>query len=140
MDPTVITEIADYFKDELNYRIPPMTPFVGDNFNVTRAGIHADGLMKDAEIYNIFDTDAILNRPAEVAISNTSGLAGVAYWSNKHYRLKGDKAVTKHDGIVIRAKAEIDKLYEDGRTTLLSDEELFDIIEAVAPGAGGDLK
>ena len=140
MDPTVITEIADYFKDELNYRIPPMTPFVGDNFNVTRAGIHADGLMKDAEIYNIFDTDAILNRPAEVAISNTSGLAGVAYWINKHYRLKGDKAVTKHDGIVIRAKAEIDKLYEDGRTTLLSDEELFDIIEAVAPGAGGDLK
>jgi len=138
MDPTVITEIANYFTDELNYRIPPMTPFVGDNFNVTRAGIHADGLMKDAEIYNIFDTDKILNRPAEVAISNTSGLAGIAYWINKHYRLKGDSEVTKQDGIVIRAKEAIDKLYADGRTTLLSDEELFDIIDSVAPGAGGD--
>ena len=30
-----------------------MTPFVGRNFNVTRAGIHADGLLKDEEIYNI---------------------------------------------------------------------------------------
>ena len=140
MDTTVVTEIADYFREELNYRIPPMTPFVGDNFNVTRAGIHADGLMKDAEIYNIFDTDKILNRPAEVAISNTSGLAGIAYWINKHYRLKDDKAVTKQDGIVIRAKEAIDRLYADGRLTLLSDEELYAIIDSVAPGAGGDGK
>ena len=48
MDPTVITEIAEYFKNELHYDIPSMTPFVGSNFNVTRAGIHADGMMKDA--------------------------------------------------------------------------------------------
>jgi isopropylmalate/homocitrate/citramalate synthase len=56
MDPTAITDIANYFRDEMGYRIPEMTPFVGRNFNVTRAGIHADGLMKDEEIYNIFDT------------------------------------------------------------------------------------
>ena len=47
MDPTVITEIADYFKNEIGYNIPPMTPFVGSAFNVTRAGVHADGLMKE---------------------------------------------------------------------------------------------
>ena len=35
---------------------PSTAPFVGRNFNVTRAGIHADGLLKDEEIYNIFDT------------------------------------------------------------------------------------
>ena len=45
-----------------------VTPFVGRHFNVTRAGIHADGLLKDEEIYNIFDTAAILNRPATVAV------------------------------------------------------------------------
>jgi len=56
MNVAVISEIADYFKKEIGYEIPPMTPFVGDNFNATRAGIHADGLMKDEEIYNIFDT------------------------------------------------------------------------------------
>ena len=47
MDTTVITEIADYFKNEIGYNIPPMTPFVGSAFNVTRAGVHADGLMKE---------------------------------------------------------------------------------------------
>jgi isopropylmalate/homocitrate/citramalate synthase len=114
-----------------------MTPFVGDNFNVTRAGIHADGLMKDAEIYNIFDTESILNRPAEVAISNTSGLAGIAYWINKHYNLAGDKEVKKSDELVVRVKAEIDKLYADGRTTLMGDAELMSIIDSVAPSAEG---
>ena len=135
MDPTVITEFADYFTHELGYEIPPMTPFVGANFNVTRAGVHADGMMKDAEIYNIFDTDKILNRPAEVAISNTSGLAGIAYWINKHYNLPEYRQVTKKDEIVIKTKEAIDKLYEDGRTTLMGDEELFSIIESVAPMA-----
>ncbi len=133
MDPTAITEIAEYFKRELGYDIPPMTPFVGDNFNVTRAGIHADGLMKDTEIYNIFNTELILNRPSEVAISNTSGLAGVAYWINKHFEIPEDKKVTKHDDVVINTKAEIDAAYADGRTTLMGDEELFSIIERVAP-------
>ncbi len=134
MDPTVITEIAEYFKGELGYDIPPMTPFVGGNFNVTRAGVHADGLMKDAEIYNVFDTQTILNRPAEVAISNTSGLAGIAYWINMHYNLPEFRRVTKQDEIVVRVKEEIDKLYEDGRTTLVSEDELVAIIERYSGG------
>ena len=41
MDTTVITELAEYFKKEIGYVIPSRTPFVGANFNVTRAGIHA---------------------------------------------------------------------------------------------------
>ena len=136
MDPTVITEIAEYFKNQLGYKIPPMTPFVGDNFNVTRAGIHADGLMKDSEIYNIFDTEAILNRPAEVAISNTSGLAGIAYWINKHYNLPSFRAVTKQDEIVIKVKEHVDRLYDDGRTTLLGEEEMIAIIDSISPSLG----
>lgn len=56
MDLEVISEIADYFEDVMGYCIPPQTPFVGKNFNVTKAGIHADGMLKDQEIYNIFDT------------------------------------------------------------------------------------
>ena len=131
MDTTVITEIAEYFERELNYTIPPMTPFVGSAFNLTRAGIHADGIMKDTEIYNIFDTEQILNRKAEVAISNTSGAAGVAYWINKHLGLSGDDAVTKHSPVVVRVKEEIDRLYEDGRTTLMGNDELMEIIDRV---------
>ena len=80
MDPTVITEIAEYFKEEIGYTAPPMTPFVGQSFNVTRAGIHADGLMKDQEIYNIFDTESLLGKKPSVMIGKASGLAGIAYW------------------------------------------------------------
>ncbi|MBQ8428697.1 MAG: 2-isopropylmalate synthase [Clostridia bacterium] len=124
MDTTAITDIGEYFKKELKYDIPPMTPFVGSAFNLTRAGVHADGMMKDTEIYNIFDTEKILNRPAEVSISNTSGLAGIAYWINKHFRLSEDRMVTKQDWIVKTMKEEIDKLYADGRTTVMGEEEL----------------
>ena len=124
MDTTAITDIAEYFKKELGYDIPPMTPFVGSAFNLTRAGVHADGMMKDAEIYNIFDTEKILNRPAEVSISNTSGLAGIAYWINKHFKLSPEKQVGKQDWVVQAMKEKIDELYEDGRTTVMGEEEL----------------
>ena len=124
MNPTVITEIADYIAHETHYDIPPMTPFVGNNFNLTRAGIHADGLMKDPEIYNIFDTETILNRPPMVAISNTSGLAGIAVWINQHYRLKGKDAIDKsHEGVAA-IKEEIDREFDEGRITVISEAEM----------------
>ena len=124
MDPTAITEIAEYFEKELHYDIPPMTPFVGSAFNLTRAGVHADGMMKDVEIYNIFDTEKILNRPASVSISNTSGLAGIAYWLNKHFKLPPDRQVSKQDWLVVTMKEAIDALYADGRTTVMGEDEL----------------
>ena len=106
MQPQVITEIADYFENEIGYEIPHNQPFVGRDFNVTRAGIHADGLLKDEEIYNIFDTDALLNRPVGVAISNTSGTAGIAHWINAYYRLKANHIIEKsHPGIAKIAAA-----------------------------------
>ena len=124
MDPTVITKIAEYFADEIGYSIPPMTPFVGRKFNETRAGIHADGLLKDEEIYNIFNTEKLLDRPATVAISKNSGLAGIAYWINQNYRLKGVNQMDKHSPLVIALKAWVDAQYEDGRTASMSTEEL----------------
>ena len=134
MNTTAITEIAEYFKNEMGYNIPPMTPFVGKNFNVTRAGIHADGLLKDEEIYNIFNTKKILNRPASVSISKTSGLAGIAYWINTNYRLSGDKAIDKKHPLVIALKDWVDKEYEDGRQTALSDIELENKITELSGG------
>lgn len=134
MDTTVITEIAEYFKKEMGYKIPPMTPFVGKNFNVTRAGIHADGLLKDEEIYNIFNTEKILNRPVSVMISKTSGLAGIAYWINQNYNLTGENAVDKRSEIVQQMKQWIDKEYEEGRQTTLSDSELDEKILELSGG------
>ncbi|MBR6810305.1 MAG: 2-isopropylmalate synthase [Clostridia bacterium] len=135
MDPTVITEIARYFQEEMGYNIPPMTPFVGSAFNMTRAGIHADGLLKDEEIYNIFDTNKLLNRPVSVMISNTSGLAGIAYWINQHYNLKDDRQVSKKDQLVLDLKVWIDELYAAGRTTSLSAKELEKKIKELTGGS-----
>ena len=124
MDTTVITELAEYYEKELNYHIPDRTPFVGKNFNVTRAGIHADGLLKNEEIYNIFDTEKFLNRPALVSVSNTSGLAGIAHWINSYYRLSKDRWVDKNSELVKMIKEWVDKQYEEGRVTVLTDNEL----------------
>lgn len=124
MDPTVITEIADYFRNEIGYDIPEMTPFVGRNFNTTRAGIHADGLLKDEEIYNIFNTKKLLNRPAGVAVSKTSGLAGIAYWINENYGLEGVDALDKRDPLVAELKEWVDGEYAGGRVSALSNHEL----------------
>ena len=134
MDTTVITEIADYFQNEIGYDIPPMTPFVGRNFNVTRAGIHADGLLKDEEIYTIFDTKKILNRPAAVQISKTSGLAGIAYWVNQNYTMADGSPVDKRDPLIVAMKDWIDQEYEDARQTAMTDKELHEMVERLAPG------
>ncbi len=124
MDTTVITEIAEYYEKELGYVIPPMTPFVGKNFNVTRAGIHADGLLKNEEIYNIFDTEKLLRRPVRIAISNTSGTSGIAHWINSYFHLTGEAAVSKKDRVVDIVYNWVNEQYNDGRVTVITDSEL----------------
>ena len=139
MDTTIITELSEYFQKEIGYEMPPRTPFVGQNFNVTRAGIHADGLLKNEEIYNIFDTEKILNRPVLVAVSNTSGLAGIAHWINTYFRLPEVKKVDKNCDLVKEVKAWVDKEYETGRVTVITDEELLKVINETSEKLGVEL-
>jgi len=128
MDTRAITEIAEYIREETGYDIPPMTPFVGENFNVTRAGIHADGMMKNQEIYNIFDTEKVLNRPAKVSITNTSGLAGIGFWVND-YMIKNDlPKVDKSNPGIQKIYEWVQSEYDGGRVTMISDEEMINQI------------
>ena len=136
MDTTVITELADYYEKEIGYRVPSRTPFVGKNFNVTRAGIHADGLLKNEEIYNIFDTEKFLNRAPLVAVSNTSGLAGIAHWINSYFHLPEEKQVDKNTELVAMVKSWVDEQYEGGRVTVLTDEELLEVIDEACDQLG----
>jgi isopropylmalate/homocitrate/citramalate synthase len=124
MDFTAITDIANYFEKEIGYVVPPRTPFVGRSFNSTRAGIHADGMLKDEEIYNIFDTKKLLNRPMHVSINNTSGLAGIAYWINEFYELPKEERIEKSHPVVAKIKEMIDKEYDNGRMSVMGDDEL----------------
>ncbi len=116
----VITEIADYFRNEIGFDVPTNYPLVGKDFNTTRAGIHVDGLLKNEEVYNCFDTGVLLNRPIKVAITDKSGAAGLKHWIDDHYGTD----VTKDDPRLLAVKKMVEQAYEGGRTTAISDEEM----------------
>ncbi len=133
IDTTIITELKNYFEREINYHTPPNFPFVGSEFNITRAGIHADGLTKNEEIYNVFDTTTLLNRPPGVAINDKSGAAGIAHWINSYFGFKGDSVIEKHHPSIIKIYTYIKNLYEQGRITSLSSEEMEKLVRKYFP-------
>jgi citrate (Re)-synthase len=124
VDTTAITRAATYFRDQLGTPLPANYPFAGAGFNVTSAGIHADGLLKNEEIYNIFDTARILDRPLGITINDRSGLAGIAYWVNTTLGLRGDHQVHKDDPRVQAMHREVERQYANGRTTGFSPDEM----------------
>jgi len=132
-DTEAITEIADYFSTELEYRIPDNYPFVGRDFNATSAGIHVDGLIKNEEIYNIFDTTRILGRPVPIIITDKSGRAGVAYWINQSLQLKGNDAIDKRHPAVGKVYDRINETYEKGRNTSFSNKEMKTLVKRYMP-------
>ena len=67
-----------------------------------------------------------------VAISNTSGLAGIAHWINTYFKLKGDAQIQKTHPMVADIKQWVDAEYESGRITVLTDDEILDAIDAAA--------
>ncbi len=126
IDTAAITEMAEYFRQEMGFSIPSNYPFVGSEFNSTAAGIHADGMMKNEEIYNIFDTTKILKRPMGVIITDKSGVAGIAHWVNSHLGLDADRKIDKrHPGLAKMNKWVLEQ-YEQGRTTSMSHDELLE--------------
>ena len=133
IDTTVITEIGEYFKKDLKEPIPANYPFVGDDFNVTRAGIHADGGIKNERIYNIFDTKKLLNRPMAVSITDKSGTAGIAYWINSFFELEAKRKVNKNDSGVKKIYELVDKEYEGKRTTSISNQEMIAFTKQCLP-------
>ena len=133
MDLTAITDMARYFEKEVNHRIPPFQPLVGRDFNVTSAGIHADGLMKNEEIYNIFDTSIILGRPPAISISDKSGVAGVVHWLNSRLGFSGEAALDKRHPGVIKMNKAIAREYANGRSTNMSSRELENLARHFLP-------
>jgi len=133
MNTRVITEIADYYRKYLGYDVPANMPLVGADFNATRAGIHADGMLKDEEIYNIFDTDELLGRPIKVLIGQTSGAAGLVHWMRTHFGLPKEKDISKRDPRLEPILAWIQQEYDNARQTSISDEELEAAVARISP-------
>jgi isopropylmalate/homocitrate/citramalate synthase len=133
VDTTMITEIRNYFERAVGVHIPSNMPFVGANFNATSAGIHADGILKNEEIYNIFNTAKILNRPISISVSDKSGLAGIAQWINSHFALTGKDRIEKTHPGVAKFNRWVTKQYEEGRTTAISDPEMEKVSRKYLP-------
>ncbi|MCE5324616.1 histone-lysine N-methyltransferase [bacterium] len=125
IDTRVITEIAEFFRNEVDVDIPSGYPFIGSHFNVTSAGIHADGMLKNEEIYNIFDTDKILSRPARVNVTDKSGVAGIAHWVNSYLGLKPEMALDKRHPGLLAIQDWVKEQYAAGRVTSISDDEML---------------
>ncbi len=115
-----ITELAHYAHKELGFNLPANYPLVGRDFNVTRAGIHADGLLKNEEIYNCFDTLKLLRRAVGVAITDKTGAAGIKHWIEERYVID----IPKHDPRVVAIKNKIDEEYTADRMSAISDDEM----------------
>ncbi len=130
----MISAIARYFETDLDYRIPDNYPLTGRDFNATSAGIHVDGLAKNEEIYNIFDTSAILGRDVPIIITDKSGRAGVAYWINQHLGLELEKRISKTHPAVGMIYNRILTAYEQGRNTSFSNKEMLALAKRYLPG------
>ena len=127
LDTTVITEIAEYMKQNMGIKVPENQPLVGKDFNVTKAGIHADGITKNEEIYNIFDTKKVLNRPLSVGITDKSGTSGIAYWINSNLKVPENEKIQKNNDGILKIRDLIEKEYNEGRVVAISDEEMADM-------------
>ncbi|MCX5844423.1 MAG: histone-lysine N-methyltransferase, partial [Deltaproteobacteria bacterium] len=133
IDTTAITDVAQYFESEIGVKIPVNYPFVGAEFNITKAGIHADGLIKNEEIYNIFDTTKILRRPIVTMITDKSGKAGIAHWINTRLSAKGNAVIDKTHPGVSKINKWVMEQYESGRITGISHEELERMVRKFLP-------
>jgi isopropylmalate/homocitrate/citramalate synthase len=99
---------------------------------MTRAGIHADGLRHDERVYSIFDTTGILGRPAQIAITDRSGVDGIALWVNRYFALEGEERISKTRVVKI-ARWVSDQYNVHGRTTAIANEELVEQVRIHFP-------
>jgi len=131
IDTRIITEIAHYYRS-IGTRISVRYPFLGDNFHKTRAGIHADGLARDERIYNIFDTEKLLDRPPEVVLTDKSGVDGTHLWVNGFLGLHGTDRIKKTK--MIKIIKWVSEQYEvENRTTAISDREMIEHVKQHLP-------
>jgi citrate (Re)-synthase len=133
IDTRAITRAATYFRDVLGTPLPANYPFAGAGFNVTSAGVHADGLLKNEEIYNIFDTARLLDRPLGITVNDRSGLAGIAYWVNTTLQKQGADQLPKDDPGIVAMHQEVQRQYAAGRTTGFSPDEMQALARKYVP-------
>ena len=120
------------YMTSIGMSIPENYPFAGKHFNTTRAGIHAGGLRQSEQIYNIFDTSKLLDRPPKVAITDKSGVDGIAIWVNEYFGLTGEDRISKIKVYKV-AQWVMDQYEVEGRLSSITDDELEAKVKELMP-------
>ena len=60
--------------------------------------------------------------------TEASGLAGITHWINTYYKLPEEKKLDKECELVKMVKTWVDHEYDEGRVTVITDDELTDVI------------
>ena len=125
-----LSRIPELF-EKMGLKILDHYPIVGRNAFRTKAGIHADGLLKNPEVYLPFDPMKVLGIPYSVAITPYSGRAAIVIWLRNYL---GYDHISKDDPRVVAIYNEIIELFNrSGRTEPLSNEEMFEIVKKYFP-------
>jgi isopropylmalate/homocitrate/citramalate synthase len=128
----VVKEIADYYA-KIGFSVPEFYPIIGNNFPITSSGIHADGIVKNPEIYMSYDITKMLGTPNRVVINHCSGSSGVAWKANELLKIPKEKWVKKDNPEILRLVEEINHEYEKGRVTSFSDTEVLKLLQHYIP-------
>ena len=127
-----IKEIAEFYQT-IGYDIPEFYPLVGKNFDITSAGVHADGMIKNPEVYASYDLARILGKTPKSAVGSYSGASGIAWRVNDLLHLRREEWLSKdHPGIGL-IREEVKKQYAEGRITTFSDLEIVRLIARFLP-------
>ena len=131
-------EVVDYVQNVETYLAKSLISSTPEHGAETLTNVWREANLAQAylsqlpiESQELENTEKFLNRPALVAVSNTSGLAGIAHWMNAYYKLSGERAVDKSSPVVTKVKEWVDAEYEAGRVTVITDEELVRVITDV---------
>jgi len=106
-------------------------PIIGKNAFRTKAGIHADGLLKNPEVYLPFNPIEVLGLPYSVAITPYSGRAAIVIWLRN---CLGYNDISKDDSRVTSIYNEIIELFHrTNRIEPLTDKEMVEIVRKYFP-------
>ncbi|MDP6458333.1 MAG: 2-isopropylmalate synthase [Candidatus Bathyarchaeota archaeon] len=132
VDTMVLKEIAEYYR-EIGYLIPEFQPLVGGNFNVTRAGVHSDGMIKNPEIYTSYNMGEILGLPPKSVVGRYSGASGIAWKVNELLNIEKKNWYGKKHPAILLILETTGNQYNEGRVTAFSDREILELINKFLP-------
>lgn len=125
-----LPNIVELF-ESMGHKLTEHYPIVGRNAFRTKAGVHADGLLKNPEVYLPFDPMKVLGVPYSLSITPYSGRAAVLLWLRNYLGLNH---LSKDDPRVASIYNDIVEFFnETGRTEPLTDSEMLEIVSRYFP-------